>query len=83
KNGIEAKSLDFAFPTLAQPCGRAVNGNTYSLKFDHDRFEGKAGYTAYKQNSLSQNQPPAPINGPFEFSVQGYKLFDLCEQKEH
>ncbi|CAF0721339.1 unnamed protein product [Didymodactylos carnosus] len=83
KNGIEAKSLDFAFPSLARPYYRAVEENTYSLKFDHDRFDGKAGYTAYKQNSLSQNQLSVPINGPFEFSVQGYKVFDLCEQKQH
>ncbi|CAF1177765.1 unnamed protein product [Didymodactylos carnosus] len=83
KNGIDAKSLDFSFPSLAQPCYRSVDENTYSLKFDHDRFEGTAGYTAYKQDSLSQNQPPVTINGPFEWPVQGYKVFDLCEQKQH
>ncbi|CAF1097999.1 unnamed protein product [Didymodactylos carnosus] len=83
KNDIEATSLDFSFPTLAQPCYRSLDVNTYSFKFDHDQVEGKITYTAYKENSLSPNQPSVPINGPIAFPFQGYKVFSLCEEKQH
>ncbi|CAF0796457.1 unnamed protein product [Didymodactylos carnosus] len=83
KNGIEATSLDFSFPSLALPCFRSVDINRYSLKFDHDKVEGKLSYTSYKQDSLGPNQSPVPVYGPIEGSVQGYKVFSLCEEKQH
>ncbi|CAF1313131.1 unnamed protein product [Didymodactylos carnosus] len=83
KNGIEAKSLDFSSPTLAQPCYRSVDIITYLFKFGHDKVECKATYTSYEQNSLSPNQPPVPIHGPVESLCQSYKVFSLCEEKQH
>ncbi|CAF1169284.1 unnamed protein product [Didymodactylos carnosus] len=77
ENGIEATSFDFSFPTLAQPCFRAVDENPYSFTFDHDQVEGKSTYTSYKLESLRQNQSPVEII-MIEGSFQGYKVFDLC-----
>ncbi|CAF1141986.1 unnamed protein product [Didymodactylos carnosus] len=82
---ITISALDFSFPNLRLPCTRALERTTFTLQTNKDSTQISGGYTysGYKLESTSSaDQKQVRLYGPYSYTVQGYKVFDLCEKKK-
>ncbi|CAF1207978.1 unnamed protein product, partial [Didymodactylos carnosus] len=82
---ITISALDFSFPNLRLPCTRVLERTTYTLEINKEctQVSGGLTYSGYQLESTSSaNQKrQVVLYGPYSWTVQWYKVFDLCEKK--
>ena len=80
-NKITVNSFVFIYPIGQTP--RSLGKVVFKLVFNQNgRVSGEASFTVYDLKS-TENQDQSqwiPLVGPTRYNVQGYKLFNTCDQ---